>query len=78
MIVFHGTDAQFESFNAEFFGGRDNTALAWFRERRARLLAQGYQSIDVVEMDGSTAMGVILDPSCITSVTEISHPAARL
>ena len=50
--------------------------LAWFRNRRAALLAGGYQAIDVIERDGSGAMGVILDPACIRSVTELSRAPA--
>lgn len=45
--------------------------LGWFRRRRAALLADGYQAIEVVEQDGSSAMGILLDLSCIRSVSEI-------
>lgn len=68
-IALSVTDMRLNHETAE----RSDDPLAWFRVRRAALLARGYQAIDVIERDGSSAMGVILDPACIRSVTELSR-----
>lgn len=52
-------------------GGDREEALAYFERRRAALLAEGYQAIEVEERDGSVAIAVILDLSAIVSVEEM-------
>jgi hypothetical protein len=55
-------------------GGDRHEALAYFAAKRAALLAEGYQAIEVEEANGSVMIAVILDPDRILSVSEL--PAA--
>jgi hypothetical protein len=52
-------------------GGDRTEAVAFFAARRAALLAEGYQAIEVEERDGTVAIAVVLDLGAIVSVEEM-------
>lgn len=52
---------------------RADDPVAWFRRRRAGLLAEGYSRVDVVEYDGSIEMSVLIDLQAIEGVEDLAE-----